>query len=401
MSDVVDLSHGPPAVILNMYATGLGIARNLAQHGVRVYGLSVQTGAPGNYSRRCHPLACPDSAEEPERLLAFLMDLAVTLQDRPILFPTRDADIRFLDQNRADLSVCYRMLPPEGDSLDAIMNKHRLAEAARAAGIPTPRTHRIGSRAELRDALPAIRYPVVAKPVYAQDWRKQEVADCVGRRKAVRIGNTRELEGFFSAIERVHPDLLLQEWVDGPDDHCHVLGAYRGRDDRWLGWFTARKLLQYPPGFGLGCMVRLTARPDVEFLGKRLLEALAFRGVAEVEFKEDPATKELRLIEVNPRFWDQHALGLSCGVDLATLVYRDLCFEDHVESVPPRSSDGMWISGSGLLGSLVEDLRHARVQPYKLLMPLRPGTRFSIWDPDDPGPFWGRRIGRTQQGGQA
>jgi D-aspartate ligase len=385
----------PPAVILNVYATGLGLARNLAGHGVPVYGLSVQANAPGNFSNRCRALQCPDSQDEPEALLAFLLEMAVRLGGRAMLLPTRDQDIRFLDRHRSALDPYYDILQPAGDRLDVIMNKHRLAEEARAAGIPTPLTVRVRSREDARDAASRFAYPVVAKAVYAQDWRAPGIADAVRRRKAVKIASPEELVQFHERVEPHHPDLLVQEWIEGPDDQCVVLGAYRGRGGRMLGWFTARKMLQYPPEFGLGCIVRLEPHSEVERLGTRLLEALSFEGTAEVEFKRHAPSGEYRLIEVNPRHWDQHALGMTCGVNLAWIAYRDRVLGDRIEPVAPNGRRGAWVSGSGLLGSLKEDLRHARVKPWKCFDLLRPGTRYAVWDPGDPGPFLGRRVGNA------
>jgi predicted ATP-grasp superfamily ATP-dependent carboligase len=387
-----------------MYATGLGIARNLAPHGVTVYGLSVQTDAPGNFSNRCHALHCPDSQDEPDALRAFLIDLATGLGGRALLLPTRDADIRFLDQNRSALEPYYEIPQPSGDRLDVIMNKHRLAEETRAASVPTPLTMRLRTRDDAREAASRFAYPVVAKAVYAQDWRKPGIADAVNRRKAVKIGSALELTQFFERVEPHHPDLLVQEWIEGADDQCVVLGAYRGRGGRLLGWFTARKMLQYPPEFGLGCIVRLEPHAEVERLGKRLLEALAFEGIAEVEFKRHAPSGEYRLIEVNPRHWDQHALGMSCGVNLAWIAYRDRVLGDALEPVAPNGAQGAWVSGSGLLGSLKEDLRHGRVRPWKIADLVRASTRYAVWDPGDPGPFLGRRMGprpRAKRGSAA
>jgi D-aspartate ligase len=382
----------PAAVVLNTYATGLAIARNLSAHGIEVYGLVAGPDDPGSFSRHCHTLRAPDSQHEPAPLVSFLVDLAARLTGRPILFPTRDADIRFLERNRAVLDPLYVIPQPAGDRLDVIMNKHRLAEAAVAAGIPSPRTIRVRSEDEMRMAAPHFHYPVVAKAVYAQDWRRAGIAEAVARRKAVKIESLDDLIAFYGRIEPYHPDLLIQEWIEGADDQCMVFGAYRGHDDRILGWLVARKKLQYPPDFGLGCIVRLERNPEVERLGRRLLEALSFEGTAEVEFKRHAPSGEYRLIEVNPRHWDQHGLGMACGVNLAWVAYRDLCLGDPMEPVAPDGAGGTWINGSGLRGSLIEDLRHGRIRPWKVAGLFQPGTRYAIWDAADPGPFLRRRV---------
>ena len=58
--------------------------------------------------------------------------------------------------------------------------------------------------------------------------------------------------------------------------------------------------------------------------GLRLLRALGFHGVSQVEFKLDPRTGEYKLIEVNPRLWQWHGLPRACGVDLTHIAYLDL-----------------------------------------------------------------------------
>lgn len=391
--------NGTPdaAVVLNMYATGLAIARNLAPRGVPVYGLSSRHDAPGNYSRWCRALRSPDSQDEPERLLDNLMTLADSLAGRPVLFPTRDQDIHFLERSREVLATRYTIPQVGGDLLDRIMNKHRLAEAAEAAGIPTARTARIRTMEEMDAAAARFRYPVVVKPVFAHRWRAPGIAGAVGRRKAVRVASPDELRSFFRAVEPYDPDLLLQEWIQGPDDQCFVLGAYRSPRGAWLGWFTARKMLQFPPEFGLGCVVRLVSNQDVTTLGKRLLESLSFWGIAEVEFKRDPGSGEYRLIEVNPRHWDQHALGLGCGVNLSWIAYRDLTGRGAPTPMAPSAGAGYWVSGGGLLQSLRSDLKAGRFRPGTLAGLVRPGTRYAVWDPSDPAPFWRTACGRPRE----
>ena len=84
-----------------------------------------------------------------------------------------------------------------------------------------------------------------------------------------------------------------------------------------------QKLVQTPPGFGTGCIVQSANRPELLDRTIRLLQAMKFTGVAEVEYKWDARDNEYKLIEVNPRPWDQHRLGAACGVDLMYLAYCD------------------------------------------------------------------------------
>ena len=59
-------------------------------------------------------------------------------------------------------------------------------------------------------------------------------------------------------------------------------------------------------------------------LGLRLLRALEFHGVSQVEFKRDPRDGRYKLMEVNPRLWQWHGLAAACGVDIPRIAYWDL-----------------------------------------------------------------------------
>ena len=56
----------PAAVVMNMFDTGLGIARSLGSRGIPVIGLSAQSGVYGNATRYAKVLPSPDSKAEPE-----------------------------------------------------------------------------------------------------------------------------------------------------------------------------------------------------------------------------------------------------------------------------------------------------------------------------------------------
>ena len=56
----------PTAYVMNMFYTGLGIARSLGEHGIPVVGLTAQRAFYGNYTRYAKAVFSPDSRHEPE-----------------------------------------------------------------------------------------------------------------------------------------------------------------------------------------------------------------------------------------------------------------------------------------------------------------------------------------------
>src|SRR4051794_6728413 len=91
------------AIVMNVYYTGLGIARSLGQRGIPVLGLSAERGVYGNLTRYAKIMLSPDSRTEPEALLSYLLRMGSTFPERPVIFPTRDDDVLFLDRYRTQL----------------------------------------------------------------------------------------------------------------------------------------------------------------------------------------------------------------------------------------------------------------------------------------------------------
>jgi D-aspartate ligase len=314
----------PAAIVMNMFSTGLGIARSLGPRGVPVIGLSAHRRAFGNYTRYARVRRAPDSRSEPERLLPFLLDLADGLGAPAVIFPTRDDDLVFLDRFRRELERSFLLVLPGPEALDVCLDKAKTAAAAERAGVKTPHSQAIQSRAELDRLLPGLAFPCVLKPQAAHHWRKPGVWQSAGSRKAIAAASAQQLQAEYDRICPREPRALVQEIVPGGDDCLWIAACYLDREGKFAGGFTAQKLLQVPAGFGTGCVVQTVDRPDLLARAAALLESIGFRGLAEVEFKKDAADGEYKLIEINPRPWDQHLLGRACGPDLVYLAYCDL-----------------------------------------------------------------------------
>jgi predicted ATP-grasp superfamily ATP-dependent carboligase len=124
---------------MNMFCTGLGIARSLSEQGVRVIGLTSQRGVYGNYTRCARTVLCPDSRNEPEALLARLLVLGRELGQRSVIFPTRDDDVIFLDRYRRELEPYFALTIPDGPVVRACLDKWETYLWAGKAGVLTPK----------------------------------------------------------------------------------------------------------------------------------------------------------------------------------------------------------------------------------------------------------------------
>src|SRR6185312_5018624 len=183
----------PPAVVMNMFYTGLGIARSLGERGIPVIGLSAQHGIYGNYTRYARTVFSPDSRKDPEGLLAFLLQLGQETGGRGVLFPTRDDDVVFLNRYRKELSPFFSLVTPSSEAVAVCLDKWQTYLHAKRAGVATPPCWTIESDADLARAMEEVAYPAVLKPLAAHHWRQARNWEIVGARKAIEVHSREEL----------------------------------------------------------------------------------------------------------------------------------------------------------------------------------------------------------------
>jgi predicted ATP-grasp superfamily ATP-dependent carboligase len=375
-----------PVVILNMHYTGLAIARGLQTCGVSaIYGLSANDAMIGNHSRFCRHVRCPDTESEAESCRDFLLAFSEQFGTRPLLFPTRDHDLQLIRRFHDELSNRYRIVAAPPPLLQHILNKAALYDTAREVGIPCPATVWIDSQADVRKVKETLAFPVIVKPVYTTQWRKQAVWPLVGGQKAAMIEDYEALLRFYGRVERVDPVMHAQEFIPGADTELVVFGSYANPDAGLLRYFTGRKLLQYPSRSGTGVAVQACPVPEIVEPSRRLLARLGYRGPSEIEYKHDRRTGKHVLIEMNPRFWDQHGLGAAVGVNLAECAFRDMTGVPAPEQC--QAEDRVtWIAEEGYVLALVSNLRSRQYEMSEFAGALRGRLALAVFRGDDARP---------------
>ena len=335
-------------------------------------------------------MLAPDSRDEPEKLLVFFLELRKTVAAGAVIFPTRDADVIFLDRFREALLPHFVPFIPERGALDVCLDKWETYLAARRAGVATPKCWLVNSDEALRQSLPEITYPCVLKPAVADSWRTSSNWDQVGRRKAIGITCQTELLAEYARIARAEARTLVQEMIPGDDSNLVIAACYLDRQSDWVAGFNTQKLVQIPEGFGTGCIVQAAQRPELFQPALRLLRDIHFSGIAEVEFKWNAAKSEYQLIEINPRLWDQHRLGKGCGADLAWLAY---CEYAGIERPPLaiRPSAEKWIAEDVFVSAALGLLRRRGSRLRSLLLLAKGKRIYGVWSASDPLPslaYW-------------
>jgi len=307
-----------PVVILGLFETGLAVGRSIGRSGIDVVGLDFKKDI-GFYSRYIRARICPHPLEEEDQFIASLIALGKTQKEKPVLFVTSDDFLASVSRNREYLEEYFLMNLPDEYIVESVTNKFQQYSLAQRSGIPVPKTcfpEDLVSVARIRKDL---TYPVFVKANDVNVWRRQ----ISGTTKGFLIGDEYDLMELFKATLGKGLRMIIQEVIYGPDTNHFKFCCYMSKEKKVLLSFTLQKIRQQPTRFGVGSVVRSVRYPELSDLGQRFFLAIGYRGVGSAEFKLDKRDGNLKLIELNPRYWQQNALSEKCGMNFPFVDYLE------------------------------------------------------------------------------
>jgi D-aspartate ligase len=377
----------PPLVLLGGSYNAISAARRLGPQGVAVTLLSEGRSDP-SLGRSRHLEACIDPGDEPhEDVWTRWLDEA----PRPVVVMAgSDEGLEYLANHRQRLSDLGHLCVEGADEVVVdFLDKHRAAKIIEAAGVPAPRVCRVGSPEDLATAAESLTFPCAVKPVHSHEFA-QRAAD-VTPAKGLTARDPAELERVYRDLAVHGAELLVTEFVPGPDAEYCSYYSYIDEDGAPLLHFTKRKPRQYPPTFGSGTYHTTEWLPDVAELGLRLFTAAGVRGIGNVEFKRDARDGQLKVIECNLRLTAADGLVQRAGVDLASLAYERAIGHRGQQPVPlssaPRFRQGLsqW-SPLRDARAFLRYRRRGELDTAAWLRTLTPPLSFPLWSMTDPLP---------------
>ena len=307
------------AIVFGLFETGLGVARSLGQKGIKVIGIDFRKDI-GWYSRYVKPLICPHPLQQEKEFIEWIhITFAGNKQKLPVFFTSDDFLVTF-SRNREVLSNYFLFNLVDHSLLESISNKYSQYQLASKSGINLPVTWLINKPSDLESLPASIHYPVFIKGQEVNSWRKEISGSIKGF-----LGNDfQELREKVSSIVNKGVPVILQEVIEGPDTNHFKYCSYTTGKGEILAEFTLQKIRQNPIHFGVGAVVESIHKPELIQFGRKLFSAIGFIGIGSAEFKFDNRDGKLKLIEINPRYWQQNYLSTACGMNFPYLNYQDL-----------------------------------------------------------------------------
>ena len=222
-----------------------------------------------------------------------------------LIVPITDEVILALRDRLAELPVGCQVAIPDAAAARVVNDKGATMDLAASLGIPFPLSLPAESPASIRAAAERLGYPVVLKPVSS---RVRGDSGGVSQHAVSYAVDAPGLERSLASLG--DPAVLVQRFWSGEGQGVELLLDH----GRPVAAFQHRRLREVPVTGGASSLRESMPLDPVLFEhAARLLGAVAFHGLAMVEFRVGPDGPAL--MEINGRVWGSIPLAVAAGMD--------------------------------------------------------------------------------------
>ncbi len=369
----------------------LAVTRSLGRRGIRVISLGEESESITFESRyAAERVVYPDPVTDEAGFLRVMTALGQRQQAagrRVVTFPTSDRLVKLFSTHRAHLSQFFHLGLPDRSAVEASLDKLAQYRVAEQIGVPYPRTYSNGDHARLVADLASRK----AIPPLFLKARVPLNGHALSRFRRMKLQTPEEAAARVAEAEQLNVPFVVQEIIPGGDDQLYTLGSTMNAQGELVAAFTGRKLRQMPPGFGICRVGENRPVSKVAELGQRLLAALGFHGISQVEFKYDARDDRYKLMEVNPRSWSWIGLPIELGADLPWAMFCETLGYPVPAQIGLPEQHWLWIS---LTHDLERSLQHRDAKPLAHLAAGYERVVEAHYAADDPAPGYAH-FGRT------
>ncbi len=366
------------ALVLGTNYRALGVVRSLGRHGVASWVVKQDSHALASRSRhaeRTLPWPKGDDAGKVEYLKLVASSNSIR---QFLLIPTDDECTTLVSKWHDHLEADFVLTTPAWESLQWACDKRMMYQLGEQLGIDQPRTSFPGLGQGLNSG--EFRFPVILKPAI------RSVLNPLALDKAWRIDDRSMLiKRYAEACGFMSPDLLMvQELIPGEGESQYSYAALC-MEGRPLASLVAVRVRQFPMDFGrFSTFVETVDEPAVEEAATKVIQAIGFTGLVEVEFKRDPRDGRYKLLDINPRVWGWHSMCAAAGVDFPYLLLQMM----EGQPLPSlRARTGVrWARMGFDFTVAMSEICKGNLSIFEYVKRLRPPLETSIFALDDPLP---------------
>lgn len=246
-----------------------------------------------------------EDASDSERL-AFVLSL-IRDEQIDVVLPIEDEAVAFVSRCREALAEAAAVPPiPLPEMLKTATNKWRLAQFLAQHNIPSPTTILFTGNDQVKDEITWLPLPVLCKPAYGRSGNGIRFFDD----PQACLNHLRQIEPAVDA-----PPFIIQSYVPGFDVDCSVLC----RDGEIVAHTIQKGFIPRSSQFAPAAGIEFINDGEILNLVTRLMRMLGYSGVAHLDLRCDVQTGQVKLIEINTRFWGSLVGSLVVGVNFPYL----------------------------------------------------------------------------------
>ncbi len=271
--------------------------------GFTVHILSTARSPSARFSRYCAYLHHHSSQNDDEWVHA--IERIVRQWKIDVVLPVTLRGVQLISQRREVISKVSAIPPvPEYELIELARNKWSLYRFAKQRGLPVVPSVFIGKGGEPISGSPdldSIEYPALLKPTLQS-----------GGFGIVKVDSASDLQSAWKDKRIIQGDeYILQSYIPCVDVSFSVF-CQSGEVMAYTLW---RELLPSKEPFRVPRLVEYTYDERAVDVGKRLVSAIGWDGVADIDLICDKRDRSVKILEVNPRFWQSLLGSLTAGVN--------------------------------------------------------------------------------------
>ncbi|NWJ50649.1 MAG: ATP-grasp domain-containing protein [Bacteroidetes bacterium] len=306
---------------------------------VKIYVLSNEPWGRIRFSRYINHFFSYPKEEGDERRLVAINDI-VKKKKIDIILPVEQQAIRLFSRNSETLSKLTSIVHlPKTEAFDIARNKWWLAEWLKKNHIPSPPTVLYQSNVKFEETLSTLSFPVLLKPIFGS-----------GGNGIKYFENASALNRYCK--ERPYSNkFIVQSYINGYDISCSLLC----RNGQILAHTIQKRVTDEALNF----------RPttDIDFyydsctynVVKEVVDKLNWDGIVNFDLRYDEQDKQVKVIEMNPRYWGSLLGSLSAGVNFPYLA----CLSGLSHDFPEMSANPIrFVHGKTTIRHLVRGFFH-------------------------------------------
>ncbi|KAA3620021.1 MAG: carboxylate--amine ligase [Calditrichaeota bacterium] len=376
-------SANPPALVIGLDCLqGLSTARILSGYKIPVIGIAKNPDYHCCKTNSCQEILFADTAGE--ELITLLEKIGPQFDSKPVIFPCQDKNVLNISRNRERLEQWYHILMPAHEIIESLLDKVLFYELAQQKGLPVPKTFILKSREDAENAAGKMSYPCLLKPPWRpESWTKHTKV------KALKANSKQEFLSLYDHYHKWIDILLVQNWIEGPNENHFTCNCYFDKNSEPLVTFTSRKLRQWLPKTGQACLAEEFRNDRVVAETHRLFKQFKFWGLGYLEMKRDENTGENLIIEPNVgRPTGRSSMAEAGGVDFLYTMYCHALNMPLPKNRTQNFSGRKWIHELRDTQAAIHHLRRGELSIWQWLTSVRGRKSYALFSIRDLVPFF-------------